>query len=279
MEKYLNRKSLYQEYLEALQARKNTYLDKHSVGDQFFAVLYDHDNNDRWLPYRFSSRILAEMARERGVEVPENYTYGQVEHARYLYGKMVEAGHMVSNTFALASIENQLFLSQVANALGIRFGERYDAFEAYEGACNLVTVEMWDLFDKCAGVDMPFWHAHEPIENVTTRWAAFFDCIQYCNKYADIQFSIMSSAWRKVCVGAVMSRLQAAAYCMKHDPVVKKFIDYTPDFSYPKFYDLLIKNRDAWEAEHGPIPEPERFTEHFASSWKHYDREYGVRVR
>lgn len=268
------KKSYYDTILDQLKASKNTFADKYPAGlAYYYCVIYE---NGRWNAALKSGKDIFDWARQLGLPIPEGASEGQESDTRVVFKLLEEQQLVAKNGIYLAGRDNQLFLSAAATAETYTDanGSVFPYKGLFEQAKNVVRFYMGYLVCKLMTVSL--WEPGETLDEAVTRISAYFDNIHYCYKDQDIRYHALSCAWNGLkdstwCFGD----MAIVSFCSQTDVVLKQWIEDHPDFSYDKLYEYNIRNRDAYEAKHGRLPENMHFHEAFGAGLKNMKRTFG----
>ncbi len=268
------KKSYYDAILDDLKNQKNTFVDHHPSGyAHYYCVI--SDENKQLKPVIKSGDEIFAWARQVGIEIPEGASTGQEADTRIVYQMLEAKGLAATGSIFLAGRDNQLFLSSVTQSEAVKINGAFPFRGMYEEAKLLVRNHMGWLISK----GMPsglFWRSSEPLDQAVTRIAAYFDNIEYCYKFQDIRYFVLSSGWVGLKDGIwPISNTAVLGFCSKTDPVLNEWIEKTPDFTYNKLYEYAIQCRDNLEAKHGRFHDHLRFTEEFGGCLKNMGRTFG----
>lgn len=268
------KKSCYDAILDQLKANKNTFADKYPSGLAYYYCVVR--SNSHWEAVLKSGEDIFNWARQLGLPIPEGASIGQEADTRIVFKLLEQQNVVAKNGIYLAGRDNQLFLSAAAEAETYTdsTGLGFPYAGLFEQAKKLVRYYMGYLVCKLMTVSL--WEPGETLDQAVTRVSAYFYNIQYCYKDQDIRYHTLSCAWNGLkdsswCLGD----MAIVGFCSQTDVVLKQWIEDTPDFSYDKLYEYAIRNRDAYEAKHGRLPESMHFHEAFGASLKNMKRTFG----
>lgn len=268
------KKSYYDTVLDQLKATKNTFTDKYPAGFAYYYCVVR--SNNQWEAVLKSGEDIFNWARQLGLPIPEGASTGQEADTRIVCKLLEEQKLVANNGIYLAGRDNQLFLSAAAEAetYSDTTGTIFPFKGLFEQAKKVVRFYMEFLVVKAMSV--PVWDTGETLDIAVTRMSAYFNNIHYCYKDQDLRYLALSCAWNGLKTGGwCFGDMAIVGFCSRTDVVLKQWIEDHPDFSYDKLYEYNIRNRDAYEAKHGRLPENMHFHETFGAGLKNMKRTFG----
>ena len=254
----------FQETYELLQKRNLLFSQCGEVYSVYGYVYWNIKQDKGDIRYTTGRSIIEDASRMGFVPSSDDLSHENV-HAAYDFLNQKDQGYVKKALFFLP-FEAQDLLNFVIRHFGARNARKELILkENYKQARTAIRASIWAYMGKWPkGIQ---WNNGEMLEDAVVKQSVYFDTFYYAYKEADLHYLNLVLTWLgAVENGDVVCNRTLASFLI--DPAMPEFLADYPDFTYDKLADLAIKNRDAWEKQHGRrLPDDERVTEEFAQSF------------
>lgn len=262
--------SYYQEYFEHLKAHNELFSQTGSFYSIFAYMVW---NGQKFQIVSKTGEDIFKAAREAGVKIPDDYQDTVTDNVRAVYSDLCKADpKFTEGSLFDIPYENQQLLNFAARTIQLKFGDYgFVGRGVYKDALEVAEGATWATIAKNLKSE-GYWRTGESLEKATVRVACYLDLVIYSNKMNDIKDILLNAMWDGIKNGYPADDWIIGSFLV--DPVMPRFLEKNPDFTYDKLSFMALKNRDAYEAKYGRIGDNFRLSDEFANSFIGLGREF-----